>query len=179
MSATMIVIGGAGFVGTAICRQRVARGCDVIAVDRDACRWTEDPRVTPMDVDLLTDELTLPPGHVVLAAGNSDPRSVRPWQLVMDNTLPTARLLPLLSHRDVTLLSSVEVYGSAPAPQREATPLVLPLNDEALGAWASEAAALATARLPALAGSRALPRAGGLRIPEAGGCTPWPSEPRS
>ena len=144
----MIVIGGAGFVGTAICRQRVAQGCDVIAVDRDACRWTEDPRVTPIDVDLLTDELTLPPGHVVLAAGNSDPRSVRPWQLVMDNTLPTARLLPLLSDRDVTLLSSVEVYGSAPAPQREATPLALPLTDEALGAWAGEAATLATHDCP-------------------------------
>ena len=114
-----------------------------------------------MDVDLLTDEVTLPPGHVVLAAGNSDPRSVRPWQLVMDNQMPTARLLPLLSHREVTLLSSVEVYGSAPAPQREETPLVLPLNDEALGAWASRGGRLGDSRLPALAGSRALPRAGG------------------
>jgi len=147
------VIGGAGFLGSAVVARCLARGREVVSVDRFACRGAPAVGVTTVEADLLTDPLDevladLPVGPVVLLAGNSDPRAVRSWQLVLDNAVTTARVLPLLRDRRVILASSIEVYGSASGPQREDTLPVLPLDDDALRAWDADAVALAAKPCP-------------------------------
>jgi dTDP-4-amino-4,6-dideoxygalactose transaminase/nucleoside-diphosphate-sugar epimerase len=149
----LTVVGGAGFVGSAVVERCRARGREVVSVDRVAGRHAPLDGVLSVPVDLLTDPLSevvqgLPPGPVVFLAGNSDPRSVRPWQLVLDNAVAAARVLPMLGDRNVTLVSSVEVYGTAPGPQREDTNLRLPLDDSALRAWNADAVALAAQPCP-------------------------------
>jgi dTDP-4-amino-4,6-dideoxygalactose transaminase/nucleoside-diphosphate-sugar epimerase len=130
-----------------------ARGRDVVSVDRVVGRHRPLDGVLSITADLLTDPLSeafqdLPPGPVVFLAGDSDPRSVRGWQLVLDNAVTAARVLPLLADRDLTLVSSVEVYGAAPGPQCEETSPQLPLDDSALRAWNAEAVALAAQPCP-------------------------------
>jgi dTDP-4-amino-4,6-dideoxygalactose transaminase/nucleoside-diphosphate-sugar epimerase len=141
------VVGGAGFLGSAVVERCRTRGRQVVSIDRFADRRVPGYGVTPVEADLLTDPLAevfcgLPTGPVALLAGNSDPRAVRSWQLVLDNAITTARLLPLLTGRCVTLVSSVEVYGTAAGPQREDTAPVLPLDDDALRAWNADVMAL-------------------------------------
>jgi dTDP-4-amino-4,6-dideoxygalactose transaminase len=119
-----------------------------VSVDRVVSRHKPLDGVLSVTADLLTDTLTevlqdVPPGPVAFLAGNSDPRAVRGWQLVLDNALMAARVLPLLAGRSITLASSVEVYGAAPGPQTEHTTPLLPLDDAALRAWNDEAVALA------------------------------------
>jgi dTDP-4-amino-4,6-dideoxygalactose transaminase/nucleoside-diphosphate-sugar epimerase len=117
-----VVAGGSGFVGDAICRVLVGRGDQVTVVDRQRPRGEVDW----IAADLLTDDFELPPGRIVLAQGRSMPRPVRPWTLVLDNTVGTARLAPRLAGRAVTLLSTIEVYGPAPGPLTEQTVPALP-----------------------------------------------------
>jgi dTDP-4-amino-4,6-dideoxygalactose transaminase/nucleoside-diphosphate-sugar epimerase len=148
LSSVMIVIGGSGFLGTAVTNACLARGRDVFSVDRNPPRGFPREGLTPMQIDVLTDEVVLPPGHVALVAGNSDPRTSRPWQLVLDNAIATARLLPALKGRDVTLVSSIEVYGTAPAPLTEDTTPALPVGDDAIAAWCLDAVALAQEPCP-------------------------------
>ena len=148
----LTVVGGAGFLGSAIVERCLARGRGVVPVDR-ADRCTPSPGVTAVRADLLTDPLPevlsgLPAGPVVLSAGNSDPRAVRSWQLVLDNAVTTARLLPLLAGRRVTLVSSVEVYGTATGPQHEGTLPELPLDEDALRAWNADLLAIAAQPCP-------------------------------
>lgn len=149
----LTVVGGAGFLGSAVVDRCWATGRDVVSVDRLApCTPTRrGVRVVP--ADLLTDDLTaalasIPAGPVALVAGNSDPRSVRSWQLVLDNAVTTARLLPMLAGRRVTLVSSVEVYGTAPGPQREETVPELPVDDDVLREWNAEVLAMADRPCP-------------------------------
>jgi dTDP-4-amino-4,6-dideoxygalactose transaminase/nucleoside-diphosphate-sugar epimerase len=149
----LTVIGGSGFLGSAVVEHCRARGREVVSVDRFAGCGVPVYGVTAVQADLLTDPLAevlcgLPPGPVALLAGNSDPRAVRSWQLVLDNAVTTARLLPMLSGRCVTLVSSVEVYGTAAGPQREDTAPVLPLDDDALRAWNADVMALAEQPCP-------------------------------
>ena len=149
----LIVVGGAGFLGSAVVERRRARDRHVVAVDRFDTRGAPAEGVTQVRADLLTDPLDQvfarwPAAPVALLAGNSDPRAVRRWQLVLDNAVTTARLLPLLEGRCVTLVSSVEVYGTAPGPQREDTTPKLPLDDDALRAWNADAMALAAQPCP-------------------------------
>lgn len=125
------VVGGAGFVGSAVRRRAVAVGRPVTSLDRVG-PGTGDHRV----VDLLTDPVTLPAGLVVLAAGGSDPRAGDPWRLVLDAAVTTARLLPALAGRDVVLISSVAAAGP------------LPLDDAAIGAWCAELLPLAARACP-------------------------------
>ncbi len=139
----LTIFGGAGFLGSALVESCRARGRDVVSVDRFADSQPARTGVTTVPLDLLTDDVVetlsgLPPGPVALVAGNSDPRGVRPWQLVLDNTATTARVLPLLVGRHVTVVSSVEAYGTAAAPQHEQTPPQLPLDDDSLRAWNAE-----------------------------------------
>ena len=58
----------------------------------------------------------------------------------MDNVLSTARLRPQLAGREVTLLSSVEVYADAPAPLTEGSPSLL---SRVPAGWIDRATALA------------------------------------
>ena len=151
--APLTVVGGAGFLGSAVVERCWARGRDVVSVDRFGSCAPARIGVTVVPADLLTDDLAValapvPPGPVALLAGNSDPRSVRSWQLVLDNTVTTARLLPVLAGRRITLVSSVEVYGSAPGPQHEGTVPDLPVDDGALRAWNAEVLALAERPCP-------------------------------
>lgn len=97
-----------------------------------------DPGVQWLPCDLLTDDVTLPAGEVVILAGNSDPRQRWPWTLALELAVSTARLLPALRNRTVTLLSSVEVYGSAAPPLNEDTPPALPVPVAQLRAWCDD-----------------------------------------
>ena len=100
-----------------------------------------------IEADFLTQDVRMPGGSVVLAAGASDPRPVRPWELVVDNALATARLLPELADKNVCLISSVEVYGRAGGPLTESTANDLPLSEAALERWCDRAHALAATPL--------------------------------
>lgn len=130
-----VVAGGAGFVGAAVCRQLTASAAEVTSLDLHP----PPPGVVHQPVDLLADKLCLPPGRVVLAFGRSTPRPVHPWTLALDNAVTTARLAPSLAGRDVTLVSSIEVYGAAGGPLREHTTPVLPASRAALESWVDRA----------------------------------------
>src|SRR3954452_23301134 len=111
-SGAVAVVGGAGFVGSAVGRRATASGRAVTSLDRVRAVPPGVPdAVSQRAVDLLVDRVQLPAdGLVVLAAGSSDPRAGDPWRLVLDNAVTTARTLPALAGRDVVLVSSVEVY---------------------------------------------------------------------
>ena len=144
------MLGGAGFVGRAIAAEYLARGRAVTVLDRrpppaeltgGGARW--------LDVDVLSDEIPdLPPGDVVLSLGSSDPRPRWPWTLPASNALATARMLPALAGRRVILLSSVEVYGSAPPPLAEHTRPVLPWTTRQVDDWCDAATRLAAEPCP-------------------------------
>jgi dTDP-4-amino-4,6-dideoxygalactose transaminase/nucleoside-diphosphate-sugar epimerase len=128
---SVVLVGGSGFVGSAVRAHARTTGRHVTVVDRRPPSDGSDFH----QLDLLTGVPVLPDGRVVLLAGNSDPRTAHPWQLVLDNALATARLLPALADRTVTLISSAEVYGTAPLTDH----CELPLDDEALSAWCEKA----------------------------------------
>jgi dTDP-4-amino-4,6-dideoxygalactose transaminase/nucleoside-diphosphate-sugar epimerase len=142
-----VLVGGAGFVGTAASGVLVDSGAEVTVVDRNPPP-ADRPGVRWARRDLLTDDPDLPDGRVVVLLGGADPRTRWPWTLAMDGPLATARLRTALAGRDVTLLSSVEVYGSAPAPLREDTQPLLPWTDVELAAWCDEATGLAASPCP-------------------------------
>jgi len=123
----VVVVGGAGFVGSAVARRATASGRPVVSVDRVRQPPPRLPAtVQQRTVDLLVDTIELPPGLVVLAAGSSDPQ-LDPWRLVLDNAVTTARLMPALAGRQVVLISSAEVLGPAGGE--------LPVDDTALAGW--------------------------------------------
>jgi dTDP-4-amino-4,6-dideoxygalactose transaminase/nucleoside-diphosphate-sugar epimerase len=143
----VLLVGGAGFVGTAVARILAGTGRHIVVVDSrppigvgEEVRW--------LNLDLLQDEVVLPDGEVVVLVGNGNPRPRGPWTLALHGPLATARLLPALAGRSVTLVSSVEVYGSAPGDLDEATPLALPADDGALRAWNADALLLARQPCP-------------------------------
>lgn len=146
-----VVIGGGGFVGSALVSFLSRRGEDVTVIDRhaphtlpmstpDAIRWQK--------ADLLTEVPELPPGRLVLVAGCSTPRPRRPWTLMLENAVATARLAPLLARREVVLLSSIEVYGSAPAPLREDSKVLLPISIDAVESWCDRVEVVAQSPCP-------------------------------
>ncbi|HEY6749054.1 MAG TPA: DegT/DnrJ/EryC1/StrS family aminotransferase [Mycobacteriales bacterium] len=129
------VVGGAGFVGSAVCRRAGAGGRPVTSLDR----VRQPPPRLPLDVeqrvlDLLVDPVAVPDGLVVLAAGSSDP-GIEPWRLVLDNAVTTARILSALRDRDVVLISSADVDGGPP-------------DDAAVEAWCVELLLLARRPCP-------------------------------
>jgi dTDP-4-amino-4,6-dideoxygalactose transaminase/nucleoside-diphosphate-sugar epimerase len=126
--SAVTVVGGAGFVGSAVLRSALASGRPAVSLDRarQPPPWLPET-VEQRAVDLLVDPVELPPGLVVLAAGSSDPRAGDPWRLVLDNVVTTARLLPALAGRQVVLLSSAEVHGPAGG--------TLPVDDSTLAGW--------------------------------------------
>lgn len=141
-----VVVGGNGFVGSEVCRQIRHRGETASVVDLQP--GSTEPLDGYVRCDVLVDEIELPPGRVVLALGRSMPRQLRPWTLVLDNTITTARLAAQLSGRDVTLLSSIEVYGSAAGPLHEDTAPQLPVGASAIAAWCDRAMTLAAEECP-------------------------------
>lgn len=141
-----VLVGGSGFLGTAVAEELLSRGAAVTSLDRVA---PSDPALDWVAADLLHDELPeLPPGIVVVLLGASDPRPRRPWTLPVDNAVTTARLLPRLRGRRVVLTSSVEVYGSAPGPLTEETPPELPWPAERIDRWCAAVRDLARTPCP-------------------------------
>jgi dTDP-4-amino-4,6-dideoxygalactose transaminase/nucleoside-diphosphate-sugar epimerase len=139
-----VVVGGEGFIGSAVCRRLDDAGVDVVGVDavEGSTAW---PTVR---ADLLVDAVSLPPGRVVLALGRSTPRPLRPWTLVLDNALATARIAPQLQDRAVTLVSTIEIYGAAPGPLTEDTHPELPAELRLVEDWVDRALAAAAAPCP-------------------------------
>ncbi len=144
----IVVVGGSGFIGRHLVEALLAAGHPVTSIDRHRPHRAPHPHLRTLQVDLLRDPLDLPPGRVVVAAGASDPRTLHPWTLALDNAVATARLAPSLTGREVVLLSSVEVYGRARGPIDEDTPTQLPVDDEALRSWCEEAGDLARRPCP-------------------------------
>jgi dTDP-4-amino-4,6-dideoxygalactose transaminase/nucleoside-diphosphate-sugar epimerase len=144
-----VVIGGAGFVGTSLCARLLRAGWAVTGIDRAPRPTQLPPAVSWITADLLTDEVQLPSGEVFVTCGVSETTVRRPWTLVLDNAFSMARLAPALAGRSVRLLSSIEVYGSAPGPLRESTTPQLPVTEPDLRTWCSEAAMLARRPCPA------------------------------
>ena len=148
-----IVVGGAGFVGSAVARGRVAAGRRVLVVDQRREDHVRAARLIPEAVsyqqtDLLVDSIPLPEGRVVLAHGISQPRIPHPWQLVQANAWTTARLLRFLHGRDVVLMSSVEVYGAAQGTLNAKTTPVLPSGSAYIRRWCAKAMEMVEVGLP-------------------------------
>jgi dTDP-4-amino-4,6-dideoxygalactose transaminase/nucleoside-diphosphate-sugar epimerase len=143
-SEPVVVVGGSGFIGTSVVRELLAGGADVTIVDR------APPQVDAawLRSDLLMNVPELPSGKVLIMVGASNPRPAWPWTLPLDNALTTARLLPRLEGREVTLISSVEVYGAADGPLTETTPPKLPMRVDELEAWCEDATAAARSECP-------------------------------
>ena len=146
-----VVIGGSGFIGTAVSASLAAKGADVVIVDRHPPSSRLSHAVTWQQADLLTDPVVLPEGRVVLTFGAAEPRPAWPWTLALDNAVTTARLMPSLAGRRVVLVSSVEVYGAAAAPLVETTTPLLPWGQTQMNQWCADVAARA----------------------DAGSCPPW------
>ena len=146
MDRSYVVVGGSGFLGSAVVGHAIAAGHRVVSVD---AHRPGDSRVEHLQVDLLSDDVELPPGDVILVAGSSRPRVRHPWTLALDNAVATARLLPQLAGRRVTLASSVETLGRRPRPELSPrSPGGLPIPDDELRAWCARMAALAVEACP-------------------------------
>jgi dTDP-4-amino-4,6-dideoxygalactose transaminase/nucleoside-diphosphate-sugar epimerase len=144
-----VLVGGSGFVGTALAGVLRAAGAEVLIVDRRRPPGrTSALGVSWVDCDLLVDEIVLPPGDVVVLVGNGNPRPRWLWTLPLEIALTTARLAPALADRRVTLVSSIEAYGSAPPPLSEHTEPVFPLEQAELSHWCEDAQAAARDRCP-------------------------------
>lgn len=131
-----VLVGGSGFVGSVTAGVLCDRGWDVTVIDV----------VAPPDAvlaagatwrrcDLLTDDICIPEGEVVLFVGNGDPRTRWAWHQPLQTVATTGRLVSELDGRDVTLCSTLEVYGAAPAPLTESSGIELPWGDEKLRLW--------------------------------------------
>jgi dTDP-4-amino-4,6-dideoxygalactose transaminase/nucleoside-diphosphate-sugar epimerase len=145
-----IVVGGAGFIGSAIARVHAERGGRVLVVDRRDEASVRASGCLPdavayEQVNLLTDDLALPDGRVVLAHGISQPRVPHPWELAQANAWTTARMLRSLQGREVVLLSTVEVYGTAPGMITSKTKPMLPMGSAEIRRWCDRTLSLVDA----------------------------------
>jgi dTDP-4-amino-4,6-dideoxygalactose transaminase/nucleoside-diphosphate-sugar epimerase len=138
-----VLLGGSGFIGSATAHDLVSTGRAVLSVDRFA------PSVGDwLQADVLREVPALPAGPIAILLGGSDLRRRHLWTLVLDTVVATARILPALRDRDVTLVSSIEVYGAAPAPLLEDTEPMLPLGAADLTAWCDRVVDLAREPVP-------------------------------
>ncbi len=148
-SRAAVLVGGSGFVGSATASALRAEGWQVTVVDLSPPPAAAlDDGVEWRRCDLLVDDISLPDGDVVLFVGNGDPRTRWLWHQPLQTVVTTGRLLPALTDRHVTLCSTLEVYGSSPAPLTEDAPLVLPWSDEQLRSWLERGSHLFEAPCP-------------------------------
>jgi dTDP-4-amino-4,6-dideoxygalactose transaminase/nucleoside-diphosphate-sugar epimerase len=141
----LILVGGSGLLGAAVAEAVLDAGREVTVVDHCSpppklmaagARW--------LTADLLAEDApALPRGTVVILPGSADPPPRRPWMLPVRTGVATARLLPALAGRPVLLMSSVDIYGSAPAPWTERTVPDLPWSIEKIDQWCDDAIRLA------------------------------------
>ncbi|MEO8289050.1 MAG: aminotransferase class I/II-fold pyridoxal phosphate-dependent enzyme [Chloroflexota bacterium] len=148
-SANFVLVGGSGFVGSAITQVFRDAGVGVTIVDRRPPPGRlARAGVTWIECDLLKDDVVLPDGHVVILAGNGHPRPRWPWTLALDIGVATARLLPALYGRKVTLISSIEAYGAASQPLCEDTEPDLPWSLAQIREWCEDARTAALSPCP-------------------------------
>jgi dTDP-4-amino-4,6-dideoxygalactose transaminase len=95
------LVGGSGRVGMHLTSVLLDAGRPVFVVDRRPPEAAADSGVSWVSGDLLTDDVTLPAGQVVLLLGAGDPTPRWPWTVPLDVALTTARLLPRLTGRRV------------------------------------------------------------------------------
>ncbi|MDQ3717069.1 MAG: NAD-dependent epimerase/dehydratase family protein [Actinomycetota bacterium] len=164
---TVLVTGGAGFIGANLCRALLAEPrIDEVRILDDLSSGTEanlsglDVRLVRgsiLDVDLL-DDVTRGATHVVhLAAVPSVPRSIKdPMRSHDANATGTLRVLEaarIHGGLHVTLASSSSVYGSNPAIPKSEDLQCRPLSPYAVSKLAAEQYAMSYAqcyRLPVL-----------------------------
>ncbi len=97
-----VLVGGSGPVGRRLIALLSAAGADITVIDPVPPHPDDPHRVTWLPGDLLSDDISLPPGVVVLLLGEGEsPRW--PWRAPLEVAVPTARLLPALEGRDVVL----------------------------------------------------------------------------
>ncbi len=138
-----VVVGGSGFLGTAVCRRLVADGRSVTVVDRHPPNLELAESVVWCETDLQVDDIELPDGRVVVTAGSGEPRPAWTWRLPLDIDVPAARLVPHLRGRRVTLASSIEAMGPAPGPLGPTTEHRLPLSNGVADELVSELVSIA------------------------------------
>ncbi len=152
----LVLVGGAGALGTGLIRALAHCRATVTVVDRQEPAPALRPLIADfLRADLLRQPVELPPGRVVLATGGNHERR-HPWTVVLSTAMLTARLLPQLADRAVTLLSSLAVYGAAAGPLSEATAAELSWPDSALREWCADARARAGSAEPDLRLARQL-----------------------
>ena len=158
MTGTLLVTGGAGFVGSNVVAEALARGSDVIALVRAGEPRVQRAGVTCVEVDWRTDDVgrilgETRPDAVVHAAGHSgrfsddvdlpalyEANVATVWQLL--DAMRRARL-----DARAVLVSSAAVYGSsAPVPTPETAPFA-PETHYAASKVAAEQIGHAFARL--------------------------------
>jgi dTDP-4-amino-4,6-dideoxygalactose transaminase/nucleoside-diphosphate-sugar epimerase len=140
----VVLVGGSGWIGSALATQLLAEGRPVTIVDRNPPPQSVPSSAEWQPLDLLVDSVSLPQGRVVVLTGTGEPRPAWPWTLPLDNAVTAARLAPALAGREVTLVSSVEVYGSAGGPLIETTVPCLPVSSHVLDDWCARLSALVT-----------------------------------
>lgn len=151
----VVVTGGAGFIGTNVCRALVAGGHDVVAVD-DLSTGSKDnladlPAVslvegTILDPDVLDDAFAGADAVVHLAARGSVPRSIEdPRATHAANTTGTLEVLEAARRAGsphVVVASSSSVYGASPRLPRVEDDVLLPVSPYAVSKVATEQYAL-------------------------------------
>lgn len=153
----LVLVGGAGGLGAGLVRVLAHGGAPVTVVDRREPAPELRPLIADfLRADLLRQPVELPPGRVVLATGGADRERRHPWTVVLSTAMLTARLLPQLSDRAVTLLSSLAVHGAATGPLSEAGAAEPCWPDPALREWCADARARAGSTEPDLGLARRL-----------------------
>jgi dTDP-4-amino-4,6-dideoxygalactose transaminase/nucleoside-diphosphate-sugar epimerase len=142
-----IVLGGASPLGCAITAHLLGRGERIVVVDTEPPPYA-DPRVSWLPCDVLLEDVELPPGPLVLLSDIDGTETPRPWAAPYRTALPVARLLPQLRERDVTLISSVAVYGVTQGLITEDSAIGLPVSPSALQRWCARAVRIAEEACP-------------------------------
>ncbi len=150
----VLVTGGAGFIGSHVVEELVARGCDVVVADNLSTGFVPnlsavEGRFQFIDTDLLHDDLgnvlaARPFDTVIHAAGNSyiPPSIENPQKDLEDNILLTHKLLAALRARDsravLVNISSAAIYGQGSGTPMEENDAARPVSPYGISKLAAE-----------------------------------------
>ena len=109
-----VLVGGAGFVGSATASGLLARGWEVTVVDvTPPPADLLDRGVAWQCCDLLVDDVWLPEGEVVVFVGNGDPRTRWLWHQPLQTVVTTGRL-SVSSTDPPRFTGTIQVFGRTP-----------------------------------------------------------------